>query len=30
MLAIARKQFDEDERNELDKQYKAWKRANGY
>ncbi len=30
MFAAARKLFDEDERNALDKQYKAWKRTNGY
>ena len=29
MFAAARKLFDDDEREALDKQYKAWKRANG-
>ena len=30
MFAAARKLFDDAERSELDKQYKAWKRTNGY
>lgn len=30
MFAAARKLFDDDEREALDKQYKAWKRTNGY